>query len=292
MSEVEQILAAHDKLGEGSLWSVDEQVLYWVDIQNNCYRRFNPISGTHETVNVGVPIGVMALRASGGLIMATRDGFATWDEQAQQLHYLAQPEIDKPSMRFNDGAVDSGGRFWAGTMNVNEGPSNMNGTLYRLDPDGSLHTIETGLGVPNGIGWSPDDTTMYFTDSTPHTIYAYDYDAATGNVANRRVLVQTSEEIGAPDGLTVDSEGYIWSACWDGAKIVRYTPDGQIDRIVPVPALRPTSCTFGGASMDELYITSAWTGMSEEQIERYPLSGDLFRLKPGVTGPARHKFGG
>lgn len=148
------------------------------------------------------------------------------------------------------------------------------------------------MTIPNGIGWSPDDTLMYFTDTGTRTIYAFDYDAVSGNVINRRAFIEVPAEMGAPDGLVVDREGYIWSACWDGAKIVRYTPTGTVDRIIPVPALRPTSCVFGGPNLDELYITSATTGLSEEQLKQYPLSGDLFRLKVDVTGREKFRFAG
>ena len=287
MSEVEHVLAAHNQLGEGALWSVDEQALYWVDIERNTFSRFLPTTGVYETVDVGVPIGVLALRTSGGLVMATKKGFALWDKDAAKLRYILNPEFDKPHLRFNDGAVDSRGRFWAGSMG-----GTGEGTLYRLDPDGSVHIIIPGVTTPNGIGWSPDDTLMYFTDSGTRTIYAFDYDAVGGNVINRRTFVEVPEEIGTPDGLVVDREGYIWSACWDGAKIVRYTPSGAVDRIIPVPALRPTSCVFGGPTLDELYITSAFTGLSEEQLKQYPLSGDLFRLKVDITGREKFKFAG
>lgn len=287
MSEVEHVLAAHNQLGEGALWSVDEQALYWVDIERSTFSHFLPATGVYETVDVGVPIGVLALRTSGGLVMATKKGFAFWDKDTAELRYVINPEFDKPHLRFNDGAADSRGRFWAGSMG-----GRGEGTLYRLDPDGSVHIIIPGVTTPNGIGWSPDDTLMYFTDSGTRTIYVFDYDAVGGNIINRRTFVETSEELGTPDGLVVDREGYIWSACWDGAKIVRYTPTGAVDRIIPVPALRPTSCVFGGPTLDELYITSATTGLSEEQLEQYPRSGDLFRLKVDVTGREKFKFRG
>jgi sugar lactone lactonase YvrE len=287
MSEVEHILPAHNQLGEGALWCVDEQALYWVDIERNTFSRFQPATGGYETIDVGVPIGVLALRTSGGLVMATKKGFALWDKDATELRYIINPEFDKPHLRFNDGAVDSRGRFWAGSMG---GPGE--GTLYRLDPDGSVHIMIPGVTTPNGIGWSPDDTLMYFTDSGPGIIYVFDYDAVNGHIINRRNFIELPTEIGTPDGLVVDCEGHIWSACWDGAKLVRYTPSGTIDRIIPVPALRPTSCVFGGPNLDELYITSAFTGLSEEQLEQYPLSGDLFRLKIDIKGREKFKFGG
>src|SRR5579859_420296 len=288
MSDIEHFLATHNTLGEGSLWSVAEQTLYWVDIVNDCYWRLNPQTGAPEVVPVGSSIGVMAQRASGGLVMATRHNFAFWGAD-NALHPIGQPVTTDPTIRFNDGAVDCRGRFWAGTMNNAELPISM---LYRLDPDGSIHTMETNVRVSNGIGWSPDNTVMYFTDSPLRIIYAYDFDAETGGIANRRTFVHLPDEPGVPDGLTVDSEGCVWSCYWDGAKIIRFTPSGQIERIIPMPVLRPTSCVFGGPNLDELYITSAFVDLTPEQKARYPFSGDLFRLKTGMRGLPKFTFKG
>lgn len=290
MSEVEHILASRNVLGEGPLWSVDEQALYWVDINAGTYFRFHPATGAQEAVYVGTPIGVLGLRASGGLIMAVKDGFALWDATLQELHYLAKPEEGKPGIRFNDGAVDCGGRFWAGSMDIKEEADL--GTLWRLDPDGSVHAMLTGICVSNGIGWNPDNTLMYFVDSPKRIIYAFDFDAPTGNIANQRTFVHTPEDPSFPDGLTVDSEGFVWCAYWNGAKIVRYDPTGEVDRVISVPAPRTTACVFGGPNLDELYITSAQIGLTDEQKKRYPLSGDLFHLKTGIKGQEKYKFAG
>jgi sugar lactone lactonase YvrE len=223
--------------------------------------------------------------------MATKNGFAFWDPQTKSLTYIKNPEQGKPYMRFNDGEVDSRGRFWAGTMSEADNPQ-PEGVLYRLDPDLSVHAMESGLSISNGIGWSPDDKTMYLTDSPRRIIYAYDFDVETGSINNRRVFVAAAGESYEPDGLTVDSQGYIWSACWNGAKILRYAPDGKLDRTIEVPALRPTSCVFGGPDLTDLYITSSRDDLAREQLDAYPFSGDLFRLRTGVKGLRQHKFGG
>ena len=289
MAELEHILPSRNKLGEGSLWDPDEQVLYWVDIRNNSYSRLDPVSGLQDTYDVGVPIGVLAVRTRGGLVMATKNGFAFWDPKTRQLEYIKNPEQGKPYMRFNDGAVDSRGRFWAGSMSEAENPQ-PEGVLYRLDPDLSIHVMETGLSISNGIGWSPDDRTMYLTDSTPKIIYAYDFDAETGNISNRRVFVDAAKESYDPDGLRVDSQGYVWSVCWNGAKVLRYSPEGKLDRAIEVPALRPTSCAFGGPDLTDLYITSSRDALTQEQLENYPSSGDLFRLRMDIKGMQQYKF--
>ncbi|HEV2579310.1 MAG TPA: SMP-30/gluconolactonase/LRE family protein, partial [Ktedonobacteraceae bacterium] len=166
------------------------------------------------------------------------------------------------------------------------------GSLYRLDPDHSLHVMETNIRISNGIGWSPDRRLMYFTDSPLRMIYVYDFDAASGALENRRPFVHTPTEKGVPDGLTVDSEGFIWSACWGGWKITRYDPAGKVERVLQLPVQYPTSCAFGGASLDELFITSAWTALSEEKRRQQPLAGDLFRADVGVKGLEEPKFAG
>jgi sugar lactone lactonase YvrE len=285
MHEVEHILAVGNELGEGPLWSAEEQALYWVDIERGCIHRLYPATGAHEGFDVGLPVSALGLRASGGLVTATRDGFALWDPETQALRFIADPEADEPDARFNDGAVDRQGRFWAGTMS--SGPTS---SLYRLDPDGSVHRMESGITTSNGIGWSPDNRTLYFTDSPLRVIYAYDFDPATGAIENRRPFVHTPEEEGVPDGLTVDSEGSVWSARWGGWQVTRYDPAGKMEREIRLPVQYPTSCTFGGPRLDELYITSARIKLSEAEREAQSWAGDLFRLRTGVKGLAAPKF--
>lgn len=287
VNEVEHVLPVQNKLGEGPLWHAQEQALYWVDIESDCFYRWSPETGKLDSFEVGLPIGALGFRQAGGLVLATRDGFAFWNEADRSLQMIADPEADKPEARFNDGAVDPQGRFLAGTMG-----QGYTGTLYRLDPDGSVHTLETGVGISNGIGWSPDNATMYYTDSLARVIYAYDYDAATGAISNRRDLIRVPEEEGLPDGLTVDSEGYIWSARWGGWNVTRHAPDGTVDREVRLPVSLITSCTFGGPNLDELYITTAWTDLSPEQRQAQPMAGDLFRLKTDVRGQGEPRFAG
>jgi sugar lactone lactonase YvrE len=264
---------------------VEEQALYWVDIQGDCFHRFHPASGVHEVFDVGLLVSALAFRAAGGLLMATGQGLAFWEPETHALQFVADPEAGKPEARFNDGAVDRQGRFWVGTLSQDPTSS-----LYRLDPDLSIRRMETGLTVSNGIGWSPDDKTMYFTDSRPGLIYAYDFDAATGAIENRRTFAHSSGAEGVPDGLTVDRQGFVWSARWGGWKVVRYDPAGQVEREILLPVQYPTSCTFGGAGLGELYITSAWTALGEAGRKTQPLAGDLFRLSAGVEGFAAPRF--
>ena len=289
MTEVEHVISVNNELGEGPLWDEKEQALYWVNITKGRFHRLYPATGKHDRFEIGMPVGVLGFRASGGLVMATQRGLAFWDMKTQTLQHVAQPEADIPNSHFNDGAVDRQGRFWAGTV-VN---GKEDGSLYRLDSDLSVHKMETGISCSNGIGWSLDNKTMYYTDSPALAIYAYDFDPASGEIANRRVFVRTPENEGVPDGLAVDSEGFIWSARWDGWKVSRYDPQGKLEREIKLPARFVTSCAFGGEQLDELYITTAMTEESKEEIKRtQPWAGDLFRAHPGVKGLPAPRFAG
>lgn len=291
MSDVTRVQTIINQLGEGPLWVAEEGALYWVDIDQRQILRFYPATDTLETFDLETRVTALAMRASGGFVTATDQGLAFWDTHIRQLSFFADPEAGKPSTRFNDGAVDRQGRFWAGSMNEVDFVT-PDGALYRLDPDGSLHTMEVGIPVSNGIGWSPDNKTMYFTDSMRQVILAYDFDPATGNISHRRPFVQVTEEGVVPDGLTVDSEGYVWSAQWGGWKVVRYDPDGQVDRLVELPAQQISCPAFGGENLDELYITSAWSGLSEAERKKQPLAGALFRVRVGVKGIPEPRFAG
>jgi sugar lactone lactonase YvrE len=291
MSDLEHLVAAQNELGEGPVWDGQAQVLYWVDIYGQTFYRYVPATGELRKVEVGVQVGALAPRASGGLVMAAGHGFALWDEQSAALTLLGDLEGEHPEARFNDGAVDPAGRFWAGSML--EGSEDWDpapGNLYRLDRDHRVTRMEAGLAISNGIGWSPDWKTMYLTDSPRQVIYAYDYDVVRGEIEHRRPFIQTPGEASVPDGLTVDSEGCIWSARWGGWRLVRYDPQGKPERELVLPVQYPTSCTFGGAALDELYITSAATRLDAQKRREQPLAGDVFRIKPGVKGLEKPRF--
>ena len=287
MMQVEHFLNIKSKLGECPLWHPEEELLYWVDIEGECFHRYSPETGKGDTVHVGQPIGCLAFRASGGLVLGLKDGLAFWDQETITIEIIENPEGGRSNARFNDGKVGPGGCFWAGTLGEDD-----QSCLYKLDPDGSIHIMETGIQISNGIGWSPDQKTMYYTDSPKRVIYAYDFDLDGGSIRNRRNFVNVPVEDGFPDGLTVDSEGFVWSAHWDGWRLTRYDPNGKIERIVYLPVQRPTSCTFGGRDLDQLFITSAWTGLSESERQEQPLAGDLFLHQADVKGQKEFKFRG
>lgn len=285
MIEVEHLLSSGNKLGEGPLWNSHEKTLYWVDIEGESFHRYYPETEKQESFQVGQPIGCLAFRAKDGLLLALRDGFGYWDLKKGTLEIIANPIEDRDNTRFNNGKADRKGRMWAGTLSED----NQN-CLYRLDPDGSIHTMERGITISNGIGWSPDDKTMYYTDSPLRVIYAYDFDLSSGEIKNRRDFIRVPITEGFPDGLTVDSEGFIWSAKWDGWRITRYDPDGKVERVVNMPVQRPTSCTFWGENLDQLYITSAWTGLHEIDRREQTFAGDVFRIQTDFTGQRENEF--
>jgi L-arabinonolactonase len=287
MSEVEHVVEAQHTLAEGPVWDPEKQTLYWVNIEGESVHRFHPESGRYAHFHIGMAVGSLALRKQGGMVLATRHGFQFYSLETGELTPIVDPEAHLPETRFNDGAVDRRGRFWAGTAGANG-----TGSLYRLDPDLSVHRMVGDISMSNGIGWSPDDKTMYYTDSDQKTIWAFDFDVESGMLANRRDFVASHDEPGVPDGLTVDSEGFVWSARWGGWKITRYDPNGKVERVVEVPVENPTSCAFGGPNLDQLYITSAWTGMSPAQRARQPHAGDILRLQTTVKGQVESRFAG
>lgn len=291
MAEVEHLIPCQNVLGEGPLWQPDEAALYWVDIHQKWVERFHPTSGERKTFQFQQALTALGLRAGGGFVVAGKQGFATWDGQGETLEAISDPEADKPNHRFNDGAVGPDGAFWAGSMYEGEG-SRQPGSLYRLASNGSFSLIESGLLISNGLGWSPDHKTFYLTDSLRHCIYAYDHNPGSGRLANRRVLVDTQGEAGEPDGLAVDSQGFLWSARWGGWNLTRYDPEGKMERRIELPIEFPTSCTFGGWGLNELYITSAWTPLNKAQRQVQPLAGDLFRLYVDVPGLAEYRYAG
>jgi sugar lactone lactonase YvrE len=202
---------------------------------------------------------------------------------------IVDPLEGVPESRFNDGAVDPGGRFWAGTMNTANPDAPQNG-LYRIDEAGGCVHVFSGITISNGIDWTPDGRIMYYTDTERGTITAYDFDARTGSLAEARVFARIDEAEGAPDGLCVDAEGHVWSAIWGGSKVIRFAPNGERSAEYALPATQVTSCAFGGRDLSELYVTTARSGLDEGELDAQPLAGDLFRIRPGVRGQRVHAF--
>lgn len=289
---IETLLDVKTTLGEGPLWDVDQQRLYFIDSMDG--RVFSTTAEGNEIRAWDVPskIGSMAIRKDGnGAIVSLQTGFHTLDFKTGDVELIEDPESDKPNNRLNDGKVDRRGRFFAGSMDtMEEGAS---GALYRVDPDLSVTRVEESIICSNGPCFSPDDTTFYFTDTWTGEIWAYDYDVETGAISNRRTFakVDTSNG-GAADGSTVDAEGFVWNALVYDGKIVRYTPDGQVDRTIDMPVKKVTSVMFGGPDLEILYVTS----MAKPPLPRFPgdgvQRGSLFAVHDlGVRGVPEPRFG-
>lgn len=289
MEDVELVLDARAELGEGPIWDAAAARLLWVDILQGRVHRFDPITRQDEIRNVGRPVGTVAPARDGSLVMATSRGFERLDWETGHVTTIAEVEADLPGNRMNDGACDPAGRFWAGTMPLDE--KRATGSLYRLDPDGRVSRMVGDISISNGIAWSPDARLMYYVDSPTHRIDVFDYDLATGAIANRRPLVRITPEDIFPDGLVLDAEGFIWLALWNGGALHRYAPDGTLDRVVKLPASHPTKCAFGGAGLDELYITSATKALTRAKKSPGPHDGGLLRIRPGVRGQAPNLYG-
>ena len=290
MAEIDLAVACRNTLGEGPVWDATEDALYWVDIQEGLLQRFEPASGRLDRWVLPERVGALALRRDDGLVLALASGFATFEPETGALERLAAPEAHLPGNRFNDGKCDARGRFWAGTMH--EEARHLTGALYRLDPGGACHAIETGIGISNSLAWSPDDSTFYFADTLRGTIFAYDFDVDAGTLSNRRTFAEAGAAPGAPDGSTVDAEGFLWNARWGGSCVVRYAPDGRIDRIVDLPVSNPTSCMFGGPGLRTLYVTSSVIGLTRAELADQPWAGGVLALDVGARGLPATRFAG
>lgn len=289
-ADVRCVIPASTFLGEGPHWSARDERLYFVDILAPALLIGDPERGSYVATPVPELIGFVVPRKRGGFVAGMHGEIRGLDAAGGAMTVLARPEADRPGNRFNDGKCDRRGRLWAGTLAIDTTPGQ--GRLWRLDGDGRLKEMDRGFHVANGLGWSPDDRTFYFTDTAKHTIYAYDFDIESGEIGNRRVFVTVPDEEGRPDGLTVDAEGFVWSAHWDGWCVTRYDPEGKVERVINLPVPRPTSCVFGGRDMQTLFVTSARIRLSAAQLTDAPLSGSVFAIDTGIKGLPEGVFAG
>jgi len=280
------VLDIRASLGECPVWSVAEQLLYWVDINAPALHRFDPATGGDTAMPMPSSIGCFALTERGGFVVALRDGVWLADRDGKLERRIAAAPYDPAHHRFNDGRCDRQGRFFPGTMNEKRDANT--GALYRLDSDGTLATVIGDVMISNGLAWSPDGRTMYHSDTPTHTIHAYDYDVATGTPSGKRVFAQWSGETDRPDGAAVDSAGNYWTTFYRGGKVLKLSPRGDLLAQFAIPAMCPTMCAFGGADFRTLYVTSARQKREPEELARLPNSGGVFAMQvdtPGLAEP-------
>jgi sugar lactone lactonase YvrE len=288
--DAELVHAAGAIIGEGPVWDAQAGEVVWVDIVGRAIHRFHRERGPREPLRLPKQVGAAVPRRSGGLVLAMEDGFWLQDPGGAPRPWVGV-EADDPRTRFNDGKCDAAGRFWAGTME-HDGAEPI-GSLYRLDPDGTVTRHLADVSISNGLAWSADRRTMYYIDSRTSRVDAFDVDPLAGTLSNRRPALAFAPGLGLPDGMSIDVEGGLWVAFFGGSCVRRYDPaSGECQVSIDLPAPHITSCAFGGPDLDELYITSACRDLDEAERRRYPGAGGLFRIRPGVSGAAPDLFGG
>ena len=288
---VELVLDSKSALGEGAIWNYKTSELIWVNITDKILNFYNPKLKNNKELLTGQMIGTVVPADSGKMMVALENGFYQLDPQSGSKMLIANPEENIPGNRFNDGKCDPAGRFWAGTMST-EGKQQA-GALYLLDADGSVHKMIENVSTSNGIVWSLDATRMYYIDTPTRKVMAWNYNNTTGEISNPKTAIEVPQELGYPDGMTIDADGNVWIALWGGAAVACWNPEtGELLRTIDVPAKNVTSCAFGDDDLGTLYITTARQGTSEEELEQFPHAGGVFKIRPGVKGVEAFFFKG
>ena len=288
---VELVLDAKATWGEGPVGGGQKDVLYWVDIPKQEVHIFDLSTLEDRAINVGQSIGTVVPRKAGGVMLGLHHGLASLDLETEKLEIIHDPESDLPNNRFNDGKCDPAGRFWAGTLDMDNRPEA--GSLYCMDQDLSVRRMLEKVTCSNGIAWSLDHSTMYYIDTVTHKIEAFDYDLETGTISNRRPAITVPEEMGHPDGMTIDAEGMLWVALCLGGCVARWDPaSGKLLQKIAVPVKTVTACAFAGPNLDELYMTTGRKHLDENALRELPFAGGIFRATLGVCGIRAYEFAG
>mgnify|MGYP003624483269 FL=1 len=279
-------------LGESPLWAPDEGAVYWIDIRGHKLLRTTLSGPATQTWNLPSPPGMIAHRRQGGLVIALQDGLYAFEADTGDLRHLMSLEADMPDNRANDGKPDVAGRLWLGTMNADD-ETIPSGKFYRITPSLDVTAVAHGIRIPNGLAWSPDNKTMYRTDTAANVVHAYDFDAVTGEISGKRDFFHfDGARTGGVDGAAVDSAGGYWTTLYGGGKVIRVTPDGHLDIEITLPVTQPTMPVFGGEDMQTLFITSARQNLSDKDLQATPLAGALFALRVPYQGQLTHPFDG
>lgn len=292
---IELVLDAHAEIGESPTWSATEQVLYWIDVKAPALYRYDPSGAATRSWPLPAEIGGFALyEGRPAALLALRSGLFRLDLLSDELTQLTDPPFNPEVHRFNEGECDAKGRFWVGTMFEPKIAANEPepGPLFCYTGDAGLVAQPDRSLTPNGFAWSIDSRAMFITYSKQHRIYQFDFDIEDGQLGERRIFAEIPEGLGIPDGSAIDADGCYWSAIHGGSRLIRFTPDGRIDREVKLPVSQPTMCAFGGPDLDVLYVTSAASGLGLLSKITEPRAGALFCFRPGVSGVPRHGFSG
>jgi sugar lactone lactonase YvrE len=283
---VEKLAAENALVGEGPVWDIESQSLYWVDIQGGRFWNYNPSTGENTLMHEGYNVAGVTRNTRGGLTVGTWEGVQLWNSD-DDLVWLHRGEVDGRSLKLNDITVGPDGSLYGGSAHLDSC------TLFRFKPDGTAEIIDDGLELCNGMGFSPDLRTFYSTDTPKHEIYKWDHNLVTGEISNKKVFATIPVDWGIPDGMTVDAEGFVWSAIWYGGMIVRFDPDGKEERRVEFPAAQTSSAMFGGKDLNELYVTTATSGTGDPELTGWEppgfkldsyRGGDLYRVKLDIQG--------
>ena len=290
MIKIETVFDVILKHGEGPVWDVANNRLYWVDLFAGDIYSGDPTTGKFEKKNLGQPVGVVALRENGGFVFAAHEGFGFTDISPDSpVTFFSNPQPYFPLTRFNDGKVDPLGNFVAGTMTFNG--MKPFGNLFQLGPDQMVQGIERSLMLSNGMDWSPCGTIFYLADTNNRVVYAYDYNLADGSISNRKNFIEFDEHE-FPDGLCVDEAGNLWIAIWGGGMILQFDNCGKRCNKIELPVTHPTSCWFGGEGLSTLFITSSQHSLTDMQKQQQPLAGKIFTIQPDCKGQAMRRYAG
>lgn len=290
MAAVECVVRSENILGEMPIWSGRDRLLYWIDVRAPALHSYDPSDAKVQTYPLPELVGSFCERQSGGLMLALKSGLYFYDTGAGVSKLWLDPEPELPNNRLNDGKCDRQGRFWVGSMN--DGDRIPTGKMFCVEQGGDYRELFDGITIPNSLAFSPDGRLMYFADTPKKKIMVYDFDTDTGIPQNPRVFRDMQDHQGRPDGSTVDADGCLWNAEVHASRIVRYTPQGKVDRVIDLPVSVVTSCAFGGPGLDTLYITTARQGLTPEQLQNQPLAGSLFAINTGAVGVPETLFRG
>jgi L-arabinonolactonase len=292
-NDIECVVHARATLGEGCCWDSQAQCLWWVDIQSQHIHRYDPATSARHVFRTPARPGCLAVREQGGLVVAMAHGFYGFDPKTEQFDLIQNTDEGSPDVRMNDGRTDRHGRFWAGTTVESQAkPPQTRAALYRLDTDLSSHRIAEGFTCSNGLAWSPDSRTMYFTDSATPYVWCWDFEPTTGEIEHQRVFIDLSSINAIGDGATVDAEGCYWLTLPFKGQVHRYDPTGKLMHAIKMPTDTPTCCEFGGQDLNVLYVTSATLNRSTAELERQVNPGGLFAIRLDVKGLPACPFAG